>query len=62
MTKEEVKIMSEKIVKGVDLAYQRLLIAKSERGWRTCIFPRWKDCYSKSQGFTERKIVSTLAI
>lgn len=30
MNKEEVKIMSDKIIKGVDLAYQRLLIAKAK--------------------------------
>lgn len=30
MTKEEVNIMSDKIIKGVELAYQRLIIAKAK--------------------------------
>ena len=30
MNKEEVKVMSDKIIKGVELAYQRLLIVKAK--------------------------------
>jgi hypothetical protein len=30
MNKEEVKVMRNKIIKGIDLAYERLLIAKQK--------------------------------
>ena len=55
MNKEEVKVMSDKINKGVELAYQRLLIAKAKDDSELVFSRDGKIVYVKARDLLNEK-------
>lgn len=55
MNKEEVKVMRNKIIKGIDLAYERLLIAKQKDNSELVFSRNGKIIKVKAQDLLNKK-------